>query len=66
MRPPKSRPFRPKYKPPLMQPKARPKVSIDRFAFYGMTREAYAVIQTGERRFYGCFMFRKGVIPRET
>ena len=24
---------------------------------------AYAVIQTGERRFYGCFAFRKGVIP---
>ena len=21
------------------------------------------MIQTGERRFYGCFMFRKGVIP---
>ena len=37
--------------------------SIERFAFYDMAREAYAVIQTGERRFYGCFMFRKGVIP---
>ena len=24
---------------------------------------SYAVIQTGERRFWGCFMFRKGVIP---
>jgi L-fucose mutarotase len=23
------------------------------------------VIQTGERRFYGCFLFRKGVIPPE-
>jgi L-fucose mutarotase len=41
----------------------RPMVSIERFAFYDMAREAYAVIQTGERRFYGCFMFRKGVIP---
>ncbi len=38
-------------------------ISIERFAFYDMAREAYAVIQTGERRFYGCFMFRKGVIP---
>jgi L-fucose mutarotase len=28
-----------------------------------MARQSYAVIQTGERRFYGCFMFRKGVIP---
>ncbi len=40
-------------------------VGIERFAFYDMAREAYAVIQTGERRFYGCFMFRKGVIPPE-
>ena len=38
-------------------------VPIERFAFYDMAREAYAVVQTGERRFYGCFMFRKGVIP---
>ncbi len=41
----------------------RPMTSIERFAFYDMARKAYAVIQTGERRFYGCFMFRKGVIP---
>ncbi len=41
----------------------RPMVSIERFAFYDLARNAYAVIQTGERRFYGCFMFRKGVIP---
>ena len=40
--------------------------SIERFAFYDMARAAYAVIQTGERRFYGCFMLRKGVIPPET
>ncbi len=43
----------------------RPMVGIERFAFYDMARQAYAVIQTGERRFYGCFMFRKGVIPQE-
>ena len=41
----------------------RPMISIERFAFYDMARQSYAVIQTGERRFYGCFMFRKGVIP---
>lgn len=41
----------------------RPMISIERFAFYDIAREAYAVIQTGERRFYGCFMLRKGVIP---
>ena len=38
---------------------------IDRFAFYDLAKGAYAVIQTGERRFYGCFMLRKGVIPPE-
>jgi L-fucose mutarotase len=43
----------------------RPMVGIERFAFYDLARKAYAVIQTGERRFYGCFMFRKGVIPPE-
>jgi len=43
----------------------RPMVGIERFAFYDLAREAYGVIQTGERRFYGCFMFRKGVIPPE-
>ncbi len=43
--------------------RVRPMTSIERFAFYDMARQAYAVIQTGERRFYGCFMFRKGVIP---
>lgn len=41
----------------------RPMIGIERFAFYDMARTAYAVIQTGERGFYGCFMFRKGVIP---
>ena len=41
----------------------RPMVGVERFAFYDKARDAYAVIQTGERRFYGCFIFRKGVIP---
>lgn len=41
----------------------RTMVGIERFAFYDVARSAYAVIQTGERRFWGCFMFRKGVIP---
>ena len=43
--------------------KPRPMVGIERFAFYDQARAAYAVIQTGERRFYGCFILRKGVIP---
>ena len=43
----------------------RKMVSIERFDFYDRARKAYAVIQTGDRRFYGCFIFRKGVIPPE-
>lgn len=43
----------------------RPMVGIERFDFYDKAKQAYAVIQTGERRFYGCFIFRKGVIPPE-
>jgi L-fucose mutarotase len=39
--------------------------SIERFAFYERAKKAYCVIQTGERRFYGCFIFKKGVIPPE-
>ena len=41
----------------------RPLQVIERFAFYDLAKGAYAVIQSGERRFYGCFMLRKGVIP---
>jgi L-fucose mutarotase len=40
-----------------------PMGSIERFAFYDLARRAYCVIQTGERRFYGCFVFKKGVVP---
>jgi L-fucose mutarotase len=42
--------------------KPMPMGTIERFAFYDTARKAYAVIQTGERRFYGCFIFKKGVI----
>ena len=40
-------------------------VGVERFAFYERAKSAYAVIQTAERRFYGCFAFRKGVVPPE-
>jgi L-fucose mutarotase len=43
--------------------KAWPMISIERYAFYERAKKAYCVIQTGERRFYGCFAFRKGVVP---
>ncbi len=39
--------------------------SIERFAFYEAARKAYCVVATGERRFYGCFLFRKGVLAPE-
>jgi L-fucose mutarotase len=42
-----------------------PMISIERYAFYERARQAYCIVQTGERRFYGCFAFRKGVIPPE-
>ncbi|WP_298838047.1 RbsD/FucU domain-containing protein [uncultured Roseobacter sp.] len=38
-------------------------IGVERYAFYERAKDAYAVIQTGERRFYGCFAFRKGVVP---
>lgn len=43
--------------------KPTPMISIERHAFYERAKSAYCVIQTGERRFYGCFAFRKGVVP---
>lgn len=39
--------------------------SIERFDFYEVAKKAYCVIATGERRFYGCFVFKKGVIAPE-
>ncbi len=46
--------------------KSWPMVSIERFAFYERAKQAYCVIQTAERRFYGVFAFRKGVIPPDS
>lgn len=43
--------------------KSWPMGSIERFAFYERAKTAYCVIVTGETRFYGCFIFKKGVIP---
>jgi L-fucose mutarotase len=42
-----------------------PMGGVERFAFYDLAKKAYCVIQTGERRFYGCFVFKKGVIGPE-
>ena len=40
-----------------------PMGSLERMAFYEHARRAYCVVATGEPRFYGCFLFTKGVIP---
>ncbi len=45
------------------QPSGTTLGSLERFAFYTRAKEAFAVVRTGERRFYGCFLLKKGVIP---
>jgi L-fucose mutarotase len=41
----------------------RPKlIGIERFAFYAAAKNAFAVVQAGDPRPYGCFLLRKGVI----
>ena len=42
--------------------RSRPLVGVERFAFYDLAKSSYAVVASGERRFYGCFVLRKGVI----
>ena len=42
--------------------RARPMTTLDRFAYYDLAKQAFAIVQTGERGLYSCFMFRKGVI----
>jgi L-fucose mutarotase len=39
-----------------------PPVGVERHAFYEKAKTAYCVIATGEGRFYGYFLFSKGVI----
>ena len=49
----------------LLAQQARPRIQLhflERHAFYARARGAFAVVQTGERRFYGNVILRKGVI----
>ena len=39
--------------------------ALDRFAFYQRARDAYAVVSTGERRYWGNLILKKGAIPPE-
>jgi L-fucose mutarotase len=43
----------------------QPLVGVERFAFYERAGQAFAIVATGERRHYGCFLFKKGVLPEE-
>lgn len=40
-----------------------PPLRLERQAFYAAARDAFAVVATGERRFYGNIILTKGVIP---
>ena len=37
--------------------------AVERFAFYDLARSAYAIVATGERRFWGNLILKKGAIP---
>jgi L-fucose mutarotase len=37
--------------------------SLERFAFYERARRCFAIVATGERRFYGNIILTKGVLP---
>ena len=41
----------------------KPALVVERFAFYAAAAEAYALVRTGERRFYGNVILTKGVVP---
>lgn len=42
-----------------------PVASLERHAFYARAEQGYAIVATGERRFYGNVILTKGVIPPE-
>ncbi|HEY3796786.1 MAG TPA: RbsD/FucU domain-containing protein [Caulobacteraceae bacterium] len=42
---------------------AGPLAALERFAFYERARSAYAIVATGERRYWGNLILKKGAIP---
>lgn len=63
---------KPKEKPPIYgifqqtidaRQKGFPISPIERFKFYERARECFAIVVTGERRFYGNLILTKGVVP---
>ncbi len=49
----------------LVKHGAKPAASLERHAFYAAAETAYAIVQTGERRFYGNILLTKGVVAPE-
>lgn len=49
----------------LVRHGAAPAAPIERHAFYAAAETAYAIVRTGERRFYGNILLTKGVVPPE-
>ena len=47
----------------ITNPKVSPIDRIDRFGFYERTRNAFAVVMTGETAKYGNIILKKGVTP---
>jgi L-fucose mutarotase len=43
-----------------------PMEPVERLAFYERAKSAFAVVATGERRFWGCFVLKKGVMGPTT
>jgi L-fucose mutarotase len=39
-----------------------PMGALERMAFYARAKTAYCIVATGEQRFYGCFILKKGVL----
>jgi L-fucose mutarotase len=44
-------------------PEAAPPIRLERHAFYGRARSAFAIVMTGELRKYGNLILKKGVTP---
>jgi L-fucose mutarotase len=43
--------------------KPLPLAGVERMAFYERARTSFAVVATSEKRHYGCFLLKKGVLP---
>jgi L-fucose mutarotase len=39
-----------------------PVAAIERHAFYERSRQAFAIVITGEQRTYGCIIVKKGIV----